>query len=466
MVSDKTERSTRTSAASSRSSSRPPDRNWVDYREPAFTGWRLPTTPFARFALMHGVSTAGDALVSFALAKTLFFVSPAEARGKVLLYLLLTLAPFAVVSPFVGPLIDRFAERRQWLVVGTSVARVVLCLFLARDYDTLALFPEAFTLLVLSKGYTVARSSLVPSIVTRRSELVRANSKLSLVAGIAGLLAAIPGGLASLMGPAWVLLLASLAFAASAGLASRLIVSDLVEEGARSELRGPRQPSNRDSPTFLTSMRLAALSMSVERGLIGFITFLVAFTFKREGAPTWWLGVVAGAGMVGLMIGSALAPRIRKSVDEMAMLSGGLIVTAGASLIAAFSAGKLATSFVALTVAVAASCGRLAFDSLIQREGNANEHGAVFARFETRFQLAWVLGALVPVAVLISRTVGLVVIGLIAAFAVVVQAGGERSLAQIDSTLQAGWRAWRRPARPVDTDWETGTREWLSDEDS
>ena len=41
---------------------------------------------------MHGVSTAGDALVSFALAKTLFFVSPAEARGKVLLYLLLTLA--------------------------------------------------------------------------------------------------------------------------------------------------------------------------------------------------------------------------------------------------------------------------------------------------------------------------------------------------------------------------------------
>ena len=418
---------------------------------------------------MHGVSTAGDALVSFALAKTLFFVSPAEARGKVLLYLLLTLAPFAVVSPFIGPLIDRYAQRRQWLVVGTAVARIVLCLFLARDYDTLALFPEAFTLLVLSKGYSIARTSLVPSIVTRRSELVRANSKLSLVAGVAGLLAAIPGGLASLMGPAWVLLLASLAFCASAILASRLIVSDLavnaeIGEEAPSDDTASKLAESGSRPAFITSMRLAALSMSVERGLIGFVTFLVAFTFKREDAPTWWLGVVAGAGMVGLMIGSALAPRIRNAVDEMAMLSGGLIVTAAVSLIAAFSAGKLATAVVALTVAIAASCGRLAFDSLIQSEGNANEHGAVFARFETRFQLAWVLGALVPVAALISRTVGLIVIGLIAAFAVVVQAGGERSLAQIDSTLQAGWRAWRRPARPVDTDWDTATDEWHSDD--
>ncbi len=432
---------------------------------------QMPDSPFARLALMHGTCAAGDALVSMALAKTLFFVSPAEARAKVLLYLVLTLAPFAVVAPFIGPLIDRHAERRQWLLVGTCLARLVLCVFLARDYNGLALFPEAFALLVLSKSYTVGRSSLVPSVVTRSSELVKANSKLSLVGGLAGFAAAIPGGLASLIGPTWVLLLAAMVFGGSAWFAWNLIIDDdrhldppIPDRQSQQTESGQRKPRARPSRSILTTMRLASFSMSVERALIGFVTFLVAFTFKRDGAPTWWLGIVAAAGMLGLMLGSLIAPRLRRFMDEMTMLSAGLVLTGLVCFAASFSAGRFATAVVATTVAIAASCGRLAFDSLIQRDGNSGEHGAAFARFETRFQLAWVIGALIPVAALISRTVGLVLMALAATLAVVVQAGGERSLAQIDSTLLAGRSAWRRPARPVDKDWSTGPREWLDDE--
>ena len=52
---------------------------------------------------MHAVSTLGDALVAVALAGTLFFAVPvAAARPRVALYLLLTVAPFAVVAPLLG----------------------------------------------------------------------------------------------------------------------------------------------------------------------------------------------------------------------------------------------------------------------------------------------------------------------------------------------------------------------------
>lgn len=65
-------------------------------------------TPFGRLALTHVVLTAGDALLTVSLAGSIFFkVSTGEARSNVILYLLLTMAPFAVVAPLLGPIIDR-----------------------------------------------------------------------------------------------------------------------------------------------------------------------------------------------------------------------------------------------------------------------------------------------------------------------------------------------------------------------
>jgi len=86
---------------------------------------------------------AGDTLVTISLAGSLFFsISPTEAKSKVLLYLLLTLAPFAVVSPLLGPLIDRSRGARRAMVVLSATGRAVLCPFMARDIHSLLLFPE------------------------------------------------------------------------------------------------------------------------------------------------------------------------------------------------------------------------------------------------------------------------------------------------------------------------------------
>jgi MFS family permease len=451
-----------TSGKSERSSAPSASSAWSEIQEPFGSNFALPTTPFSLLGLTHAAAAAGDTLVAIALAKTLFFVSPNEARGKVLLYLLITLAPFAVVSPFIGPLIDRFASQRKHVLVVLLSLRALMCLFLARDYDTpWLLFPETFALLVLSKGYAIARNSIIPSVVTRTSELVRANSKLSLLAGIAGALIALPGGLLSLLGPGWVALLATFVFGAAAWFAGKLIVADAPFVGEPEAVVSPTrstQRSNRSKHSFVTTLRLAGLVMSGQRAQIGLITFLVAFTLKREGAPTWWLGVTAAAGVLGGLLGSTIAPKLRGRVDEMTMLLGGVGLTAAVCLVATLRSSRFAAAIVAFVVSLSANVGRLAYDAIVQRFGDSDEHGSLFAKSETRFQLAWVIGALIPVAIVVSRSIGFLLMFVISALMIAIQYGGEHSLRHIDGTLAAGWSRWHRPARPREDN-------WLSDDD-
>jgi len=122
--------------------------------------------PFGRLALTHVLMTGGDTLFAVSLAGSLFFsISPMAAKDKVLLYLLLTMGPFAVIAPALGPIVDRSRGARRAMVVSSALGRAVLCPFVARDIHSLLLFPEAFLMLVLSKVYLVTKGALVPEIV-------------------------------------------------------------------------------------------------------------------------------------------------------------------------------------------------------------------------------------------------------------------------------------------------------------
>jgi MFS family permease len=425
---------------------------------PEFDGsFRLPTSPFGRFAVAHAVSAAGDTLITIGLAQTLFFVSPDEARGRILLYLVLTLAPFAVVSPFIGPLVDRMAEQRKWVVVMAAALRAVLCLLMARDTNSLLLFPEAFATLVLSKGYAVTRSSLVPDVVAEQAQLVRANSRLTILSGLAGFLIAVPGGILSRFGASWVLGLGIVVFAAAALAAVRIQLvdhrSDAPEHTVDGQTAAAADRSEADDRLRATAFRLAGIAMSVQRALVGFVTFLVAFTFRDEGAPNWWLGLVGAAGIGGGLLGAAVAPRLRHLADEGRILLGSLISVTICCLLGIVWSGRLGTMFVAAAIGIAASVSRLAFDAIVQSDDTGSV-GARFARFETRFQLAWVLGALIPVILPLSRPVGCALMGLAGVAATAIHAGGEAALARIDSTVRAGASVWRRPDRPSAVDWE------------
>src|SRR6266480_3723973 len=143
-------------------------------------------SPFARLSLTHLFSVSGDALVTIALAGSLFFsIRPTDARDKVALYLALTMAPFAVVAPLLGPVLDRSRSGRRIVVVVCHAGRALVCLSMARHLHGLLLFPEAFVVLVLSKAYLVTKGALVPATVSDDRELVRANSRLAVLGVVA-----------------------------------------------------------------------------------------------------------------------------------------------------------------------------------------------------------------------------------------------------------------------------------------
>src|SRR5687768_2201127 len=375
--------------------------------------------PFARFARTHALLGAGDALVALALAGSLFFsISPDAARGRVAAYLAVTMAPFAVVAPLIGPFLDRREGGRRAMVIGSAGVRAVVCMLMIDHLDSLLLFPEAFALLVLAKGYGVARAALVPRLVREASELVEANSKLSIITGLAGFAAAVPGIALLQLGAEWVLALAAIVF----GLATVAAVRVPRESIA------PTAPATREERAELRAagVLLAASSMAMLRALVGFLAFFLAFWLREDDAPSWWFGAALGASAVGALLGAAVAPALRRKVPEERILLGCTIGVSLGALVAARIGGRPAVAVLAAVVGLAASVGRLAFDSIVQRDAPDADQGRSFAGFETRFQLAWVAGAFVPVVITTPLGAGFIGIGIASAIAAGAYATGRR----------------------------------------
>jgi MFS family permease len=165
------------------------------------------------------------------------------------------------------------------------------------------------------------------------------------------------------------------------------------------------------------------------RGAVGFLTFFAAFSLKRSNEGALWFGVVLIASAGGGLIGVLVAPLLRRRVREETILAGSLLVPAIVALFAARSGNRLMLAVAAAAVAFGAGAGKLAFDSLVQRDGPDELRGRAFARFETRFQLVWVVGALIPVALfsVITRRVGFFVLALVLGFVGLSYAGSLRA---------------------------------------
>jgi hypothetical protein len=308
------------------------------------------------------------------------------------------------------------------VVVASQLGRAVVCLAMANHLHSLLLFPEAFAVLVLSKGYTIAKSALVPAAVADESELVQANSRLAVLAVVAGFVAAGPGILVlkiGFLGGPWVLRLAAVVFLASTVAAVRLVRAPIA--------RAPAPVPTEREELRAAGIVLAASAMAVLRGVVGFLTFLLAFSFRRAHAPSWWFGIAIAASLGGTFVGAAVAPRLRRSVSEERILTASLLAVVVGGLLGAWFGSRGAVSAMAGVVGLAAGAANLAFDSIVQRDAPDAARGRTFARFETQFQLAWVVGAILPVVLPIPRRLGLMLIAGGTAFAAFSYIGGRRA---------------------------------------
>ncbi|MEX1008470.1 MAG: MFS transporter [Acidimicrobiia bacterium] len=367
-------------------------------------------TPFARLVYAHAISVAGDACLTVSLAGSLFFQNPTgAARGKVLLYLVLTMAPFAIVAPVLGPALDRSRGGRRMLVILSAAGRAVLCLAMAQYIsksapEGLLVYPLAFGALVLAKGYSIAKSALVPALVRNKSELVNANSRLALLSVIAAILGGLPAaGVQHLFGADWSLRVAAVVFAAAAILGFQI---------PKAPTRGPadsRDDEVIEAELHQPSILLAGSAMAVLRGSVGFLSFFTAFALKND---LFGLGVTLGAAAVGGFVGVVAAPIARRSEREEVILASALVLPAAFTLFGAFIGGTFGFMMAAFAVAIGAAAGRLGFDSLLQRDGPDAVRGRAFARFETRFQLVWVIGGILGV-IPIAEKFGLFVLSVV-----------------------------------------------------
>jgi MFS family permease len=174
-------------------------------------------------------------------------------------------------------------------------------------------------------------------------------------------------------------------------------------------------------------IRLAAGAMVLIRASIGFLTFHLLFWLRKDFGLAAF-GAAAGASALGSMAGNLLAPRLRQSLRERRMLVGALAVIALAGFLAAFTSGLPTAIVLAFVVNFSGAVGRLAFDSIVQRDAPDANQGRAFAQFEARFQLAWVLAGLPPVAFTLPGWIGFFVVGVIGLFAMVTYLAGSKAV--------------------------------------
>jgi hypothetical protein len=174
---------------------------------------------------MTAVSGAADAFVTVALAGTIFFsTSVDQARGRVVLFLIITMAPFAVLAPFIGPALDRIRQGRRFVLAGTMLTRGLLCYAMSANVaNSVTLLPAAFGILVLQKAGGVVKASVTPRLLPAEITLVTANARSGLISLAASTVAAVlAAGVQFSGGAAWTLRVGTLIYLAAMILALRL----------------------------------------------------------------------------------------------------------------------------------------------------------------------------------------------------------------------------------------------------
>ncbi|MEU1511923.1 MFS transporter [Streptomyces sp. NPDC005811] len=374
---------------------------------------------------LHAVNGAGDVMITVALASTVFFSVPTdEARGRVALYLAITMAPFTVLAPVIGPLLDKLPHGRRAAMAGAMFARALLALIIAGAVSSgsLELYPAALGVLVASKAYGVVRSAVVPRLLPPRFSLVKANSRVTLGGLLATGVAAPVGAGLHAIGPRWPLYGAFVIFMAGTFLSFSLPPKvdsakgeDIALLAADEEhLHGPhRQPVKRPGLRTVGIAVTHALGANAAlRWLSGFLTFFLAFLLREHpltgSSAAVSLGIVAVAAGAGNALGTAVGAWLRARAPEIIIVTV-LAVVLGAAITAAIFFGAFLVACLTATTGFCLALAKLSLDALIQRDVPELVRTSAFARSETMLQMAWVLGGAIGIVMPLNGTLGLCV---------------------------------------------------------
>jgi MFS family permease len=371
---------------------------------------------------------AVDAAVAVALANTLFFAAAtAESKTNVALYLIITVAPFAVVAPVIGPLLDRLQRGRRAALAISFAGRAVLAIVMAFQYNSWLLYPAALGAMVLSKSFAVLKAAVTPRVLPQAITLVTTNSRLTtfglIAAGVSGAVAA---GVAALWDSPGALVFTAVLGVIGTVLCLRIprwVESTAGEVAAtlRSTVRGKRTPMGR-------RVAVALWGNGATRALTGFLTLFVAFVVREQSEAdparqVLLIGIVGAAAGLGSFTGNAAGSHRHFAKSDTVIMS---CVTAAVvvSVVAALIPSIVTAALVGLVGAAASALAKVCLDAVIQRDLPEASRASGFGRSETVLALAWVFGGALGVLLPHSTFwIGFTVIA-----AVVALAGGQSAL--------------------------------------
>jgi len=286
--------------------------------------------------------------------------------------------------------------------------RAVVALVMMTGLETIWLFPTAFAMLVLSRLYGIAKSSMLPVAVDEPTALVSANARLARIGIYAGAVVLPLGAAVAQIEPALALLVSVAFFLFSAFLSMGL--PDPRTIGTRPQHKESRPPSS----AALRSLRIARLATAGVRLINGYLILLLAFAFREAGEGALGFGALIAAAGAGYGIASYIAPWLEKRLREEPMVVGALALEAGSAFLAAQGFGLPAAAALAGAAGIAWGTAKFGFDGLLQRAVPPGRRGQAFTRAETLFQLAWVVGAIIPVVITIDAEFGMTIAGIAA----------------------------------------------------
>ncbi|MFW2512606.1 MFS transporter [Demequina sp. SO4-13] len=404
--------------------------------------WR--SDGFRRLTYVRLLSQGGDGMFQVGIAAAFFF-DPTQAAtpGAIAAGFAVLLAPFTLVGPFVGPLIDRW-QRQRILMVGNIVRLglvAAICALLVADLPVWTLYVAALLTLSVNRFLLASITAGLPRVVDRE-DLLAANAIQPTLGTIAAAVGGAVGGIVTFIAPQatdtslalWALAAGGAAFGLAAwatlllGRRSLGPVIPLEHLNLAAQVRG----LGAELGTAVRYLRArvtpfhALLVMAAQRLLYG-VMFVASILISRHvlgdpDRPEQALGnftLVVAFAAVGFGLAAVLTPVFGSRFTRHQWIVLCLVVGAVGQTALAISTQPWALFSAAVVVSFAVQGGKIAVDTIVQRDTEDSVRGRAFTLYDMAFNVAFISSAVIGGLVLPDDGYSRVVMSVLVALYVV-----------------------------------------------
>jgi MFS family permease len=364
------------------------------------------------------LSQTADGLFQVSLYGALLFNPEHHTQpGQVAGGLVLLVAPYSLVGPFVGVFLDRWQRQRvlsRGALVHGSVAALSALMLATAGSRSVGFEVAAFAALAVNRFYLAAQSAALPHVVSEKRLVLgnafttTAGTVLTIVGALIGLAIRHLSGSGD-RGNAVVASVSFLGYLAAAAIAARLPAAEL---GPDNTSAGPIRAELAAVAAGLAAgarhvwrHRPAAWALGVmygQRALFGLWTIMTLLLYRNTFHPDGPLraglvgaGQAATAGGLGLVLAAVVTPRVTRRIGLTAWISASTAIPALSELAlgAPYRLPLYLVSAVVLGFAMQAT--KVCADTIVQEQVDDDYRGRAFAIYDAGSNICFAAAAVV-----------------------------------------------------------------------